>query len=268
MMKRLYIACLSTLALGACNNQIETYSGESGIYFAMSATQGGLDDSKQDYTSQTQIPFAVYSNVTDTTLMVRAKVIGPAVSYDREIKIQVVPQDPSDTQAKEGWDYDALQSTYTVKANEVYTLIPIRFHLKDDLKDKERKLELELVANEAFSTPMAEWRKPNSSDKTGIDVLHHTIVISNKWVQLPGFRTYYFGAYSEKKCRLICSLFGLSLLDFESESSMSITKAKALGIKFDQYLKEQEGKGLTIYEDETDAEGNLVKMTAGEGIKY
>ena len=147
-------------------------------------------------------------------------------------------------------------------------MIPIRFHLKNDLKDKERKLELQLIANDDFSTPMSEWLRPNSSDKTGVDVLHHTITISDKWVQLPGFRTYFFGAYSEKKCKLICNLFGLTLLDFESEESMSLTKAKALGIKFDQYLKEQESNGQTIYEDYTDSEGNPVKMTAGEGIKY
>lgn len=42
--------------LAACTEEIETYSGESGIYFAMSATKGGLDDSKQDYTAETQIP--------------------------------------------------------------------------------------------------------------------------------------------------------------------------------------------------------------------
>lgn len=256
------------LALSACNKQIETYSGESGIYFAMSASMGGLDDSKQDYTSETQIPFAVYSDISDTTLIVRAKVIGTATGYDRKVSVQVVPQASEELQAKEGWDYDALQSTYTVKANEVYALIPVHLYLKNDLQDKERKLELQLLPNEDFSTPMSEWLRPNSSDKTGVDVLHHTITISNKWVQLPGFRTYFFGTYSEKKCRLICSLFGLTLLDFESESSMSAVKAKALGIKFDQYLKEQEENGQTIYEDYTDSEGNPVKMTAGEGIKY
>lgn len=270
-MKHLYIicmACLSEFILGACDKQIETYSGDSGIYFAMSASKGGLDDSKQDYTSETQIPFAVYSDRTDTTLIIRAKVIGTAVGHDRKVSIQVVPQASSEQQAKEGWDYDALQDTYLVKANEVYAIIPVHFYLKDDLKDKERNLELQLLPNEDFSTPMSEWLRPNSSDKTGVDVLHHTIVISNKWVQLPGFRTYFFGAYSEKKCRLICNLFGLTLRDFESESSMSAIKAKSLGIKFDQYLKEQAEKGQTIYEDYTDSEGNLVKMTAGEGIKY
>ena len=234
----------------------------------MSATKGGLDDSRQDYTSETSIPFAVYSDRADTTLLVRAKVIGTAVPYDRQVSIKVVEQASSDLQAKEGWDYDALQSSYVIKANEVYTLIPIRFHLKDDLQDKERKLELQLLANDDFSTPMSEWLRPNSSDKSGVDVLHHTITISNKWVQLPGFRTYFFGAYSEKKCKLICNQFGLTLLDFESESSMTTTKARTLGIKFDQYLKEQEANGQTIYEDYTDEEGNLVKMTAGEGINY
>ena len=236
--------------LVACTEEIETYSGESGIYFAMSATKGGLDDSKQDYTAETQIPFAVYSTISDTTLMVRAKVIGPAVGHDRKVTVQVVAPEDAE-QAKEGWDYDALDNSYTVKAGEVYVLIPIHFYLRDDLEGKERQLKLELVANEDFATPMAQWLRPNSSDKTGVDVLHHT-----------------FGTYSEKKCKLICSLFGLTLLDFATEDSMSFTKAKALAIKFDQYLKDQESKGNTIYEDYRDANGKRVKMTAGEGIKY
>ena len=165
--------------LAACTEEIETYSGESGIYFAMSATKGGLDDSKQDYTAETQIPFAVYSTISDTTLMVRAKVIGPAVDHDRKVTVQVVASEDAE-QAKEGWDYDALDNSYTVKAGEVYVLIPIHFYLRDDLEGKERQLKLELVANEDFATPMAQWLRPNSSDKTGVDVLHHTITISNK----------------------------------------------------------------------------------------
>lgn len=253
--------------LAACSDEINTYSGESGIYFAMSATKGGLDDSKQDYTAETQIPFAVYSTISDTTLIVRAKVIGPAVNHDRMVTVQVVALDDSE-QAIEGWDYDPLDNNYTVKAGEVYALIPIHFYLKGDLEGKERKLQIELVANADFQTPMSEWLRPNSSDKNGVDVLRHTITISNKWVQLPGFRTYFFGTYSEKKCKLICSLFGLTLLDFATEDSMSLTKTKALAIKFDQYLKDQESKGNTIYEDYRDANGKRVKMTAGEGIKY
>lgn len=57
---------------------------------------------------------------------------------------------------------------------------------------------------------------------------------------------------------------------FDKEDSILIVRVKirTLGIKFDQYLKEMEAKGQTIYEDYRDSEGNLVKMTAGEGIQY
>lgn len=113
---------------------------------------------------------------------------------------------------------------------------------------------------------MPYWLAPNSSDKTDIDVIHHTISISDKWVKLPGFNEYFLGPYSEKKNRLICEQFNLTLLDFLEP--MSTVKIKTLGIKFDQYLKEMEAKGQTIYEDYRDSEGNLVKMTAGEGIQY
>ena len=59
-----------------------------------------------------------------------------------------------------------------------------------------------------------------------------------KWVKLPGFNEYFLGPYSEKKNRLICEQFNLTLLDFLEP--MSTVKIRTLGIKFDQYLKEME----------------------------
>lgn len=95
---------------------------------------------------------------------------------------------------------------------------------------------------------MPYWLAPNSSDKTGIDVIHHTISISDKMGKITrGSTKYFLGPYSEKKNRLICEQFNLTLLDFLEP--MSTVKIRTLGIKFDQYLKEMEAKGQTIYED-------------------
>ena len=260
-----YILIAAGALLAGCNENIEEYSGEAGIYFAMSASQGGVDDSSLDYSSSSSIPFAV-DNREDTVMMVRAKVIGGVAGHDRIVNVRVVEQEIKQNQAVVGHDFDPLQPVYYVKAGEVYAEIPIHFYKRDDLKNKERVLELELLPSDDFTTPMSVWLRPGGSDNNAVDVLHHRISISDKWIKLPGFNEYFFGKYSEKKNRLMCSLFNLTLKDFEKE--MTTVRCRALATKFDQYLKEQDALGRTVYEDYTDATGSLVKMAVGLGINY
>lgn len=252
---------ISVLFIG-CQKEIPEYSGTSGIYFAMSKTSGGMDDSKMDYTDNSSLPFAVFDK-EDSVLIVRAKILGEVKDYDREVLIEVVAEGST---AIAGEDYEPLQEKYYVKAHEIYAQIPIHFYKSSSLKDNERTLQLRLKESKDFNLPMPYWLAPNSSDKNGIDVINHTITFSDKWVKLPGFNEYFLGTYSEKKNRLICELFNLTLLDFLEP--MSTVKIQTLGLKFDQYLKEMEAKGETVYEDYRDENNNLVKMTAGEGIQY
>ena len=54
MKKIIFLNLIAILALfTGCREEIPEYSGTSGIYFAMSKTKGGLDDSKLDYTDNT-----------------------------------------------------------------------------------------------------------------------------------------------------------------------------------------------------------------------
>lgn len=261
--KIIFLNFISALILfTGCNGEIPEYSGVSGIYFAMSKTKGGLDDSKLDYTDNTSLPFAVFDK-EDSVLIVRAKVLGEIAAHDREVIVEVITDKST---AVSGEDYEPLQEKYYVRANEAYAQIPIHFYKKSSLKDNERTLQIRLKESKDFNLPMPYWLAPNSSDKNGVDVIYHTISISDKWVKLPGFNEYFLGTYSEKKNRLICEQFNMTLLDFLEP--MTTTKCKTLGIKFDQYLKEMEAKGQTVYEDYRDSNGNPVKMTAGEGIKY
>lgn len=266
-MKHRYILVLGLLVVSqtGCRENIEEYSGMAGIYFAMSSKSGGWDDNKMDYVSASDIPFAVDER-EDTVFLLRAKIIGETTGYDRAVSIRIVPQENAEMEAKEGKDFDPLLDTYYVKANKVYADIPIHFYNKSDLKNKKRVLEIELLPNNEFNTPMEEWLRPGSSDKTGVDVLRHSIAISNKWIKLPGFNEYFFGTYSEKKNRLMCELFNMTLKDFEKP--MSTVRNRTLAVKLDQYLKEQEAKGATVYEDYLDEGGKPVKMAVGEGINY
>jgi hypothetical protein len=91
-----------------------------------------------------------------------------------------------------------------------------------------------------------------------VNVVRHTVVISDKYVQLPGYRTGHFGPFSEKKMRIILELSGLKLTDFNE--TMAVTVTKSIGQKLDRYLAEMKAKGEPVMEDDG------TPMTAGEYI--
>mgnify|MGYP003312239992 CR=1 FL=1 len=130
------------------------------------------------------------------------------------------------------------------------------FHRTPSLAGQERSLVVELVENEDFTLPIRRWR--NSSSEY-VDVTRHTIVISDKYVQLPGYRVGHFGPFSEKKMKLILELGEMSLNDFNVELPVPLTKS--LGQKLDRYLAQMSAKGETVYEED-----GTTPMTAGNNI--
>jgi len=123
------------------------------------------------------------------------------------------------------------------------------------LEGAQRTLTVSLVANDDFSLPIKQWR--NSSTES-VSVVKHSIAISDKYVQLPGFSVGYFGPFSEKKMKLLLEIFDMKLSDFNER--FSITKGRTMGQRFDRYLKEQKAQGRTVYEDDG------TEMVAGDYI--
>ena len=64
----------------------------------------------------------------------------------------------------------------------------------------------------------------------------------------------------------MCGLFHMTWDDFNQLNGGDVTRAQIMGQNLDKYLKEKEKDGETIYEDERDENGDLVKMTAGANI--
>lgn len=260
MFKSYYIkiAVLGALiALTACKDDIETYSGESGIFFAV--LESGSDDSKPSYTENSSLPFAL-TNERDSTLTLRAKIIGGMADYDRQVSVEIVAEKST---AVSSHDYEPLSQNIAVKAGEIYAYIPIHFLRQPSLDGKEVTLTLRLKENNHFKLLMPRWLW--GVDKEGVNVIEHSLVISDKYMKLGGWSDSFFGPYSDKKIKLMCELFDLTLNDFQKDS-MIFVERRVLGQKLDKYLKEMEAKGQTVYEDELDADGNRVKMTAGSDI--
>lgn len=249
-MKYIYaIIGLAAMTLAGCKSEIAQYSGTAGVYFAMNAgaTSAGTDTM---YLETSTLPFIITGS-TDSTFKLLVKIMGPVSSHARHVRVEV---DPQQTTAMPE-DYEPLSNYYTLPAGEVYAAVPIKFYRRASLEGAERILTVRLVANNDFSLPIKMWR--NSSTES-VNVVSHSIVISDKYVQLPGYSVGYFGPFSEKKMKLLLEIFDMQLSDFNQR--LSITVGRTMGQRFDRYLKEQEAKGNTVYEEDG------TKMVAGNYI--
>lgn len=246
MKRYLYIFVLAAVS-AACSSEIDTYHGDAGVYFAMREKVNTVNVDTL-YRESSSLPFIVTES-QDSTFLLMVKILGAVSDEDRHVSVRVL-EDLSSVTAS---DYEPLQASYVLKAGEVYGIIPVHFHRTASLEGQERRLVVELVENEDFTLPIRRWRNSNTEY---VDVTRHTIVISDKYVQLPGYREGHFGPFSEKKMKILLDLGQMKLSDFNEP--LSITFTKSLGQKLDRYLAEQKAKGKPVLE--TDGE----EMKAGE----
>lgn len=249
MKRYLYIFVLAAVS-AACSSEIDTYHGDAGVYFAMREKVNTVNVDTL-YRESSSLPFIVTES-QDSTFLLRVKILGAVSDEDRHVSVRVL-EDLSNVTAS---DYEPLQASYVLKAGDVYGIIPVHFHRTASLEGQERRLVVELVENEDFTLPIRRWR--NSSTEY-VDVTRHTVVISDKYVQLPGYRVGYFGPFSEKKMKLILELGNMRLNDFNAE--LPIPLAKSLGQKLDRYLAQMAARGETVYEED-----GKTPMTAGNNI--
>lgn len=92
-------------------------------------------------------------------------------------------------------------------------------------------------------------------------MVRHVIAVSNA-VKKPGYwPERYWGVFSPKKLDLMCTLFRMTVNDFNQMNANDQTKALIIGQNLDKYLKEN-----VIYEDQKDVNGDWVRMTSGYDI--
>ena len=245
---KIFVWLLIAASVASCSSDIDTYHGESGVYFAMREVVSTVNVDTL-YRESSSLPFIV-TDKTDSVFNLRVKILGTVADYDRHVSVKVVEE----MSTVESHDFEMLQSSYVLKAGEVYGIIPIHFFRTESLQGEERVLVVELIENKDFTLPIKMWR--NSSSEY-VNVTRHSIVVSDKYVLLPGYRTGHFGPFSEKKMRLIVELSAMSLNEFNE--TLPVTLTKTIGQKLDRYLAEMKAKGTPVYEDD-----GLTLMTSGE----
>ncbi len=238
-MRRMTMEIAAAFLIAGCSSGIDTYTGNAGVYFAMpSGTSYANSDTT--YTDSSILPFVVTED-TEAVFHLKIKILGKVEKWDRKVSVRVVEEESTTLSG----DYDALDPYYILKAGEVFGTVPVRFHRTASLEGEERTLTVELVPNEDFSLPISLWR--NSSTEY-VNVIRHSIRVSDKYVQLPGYAPGHFGPFSQKKMKILLELFSMNLMDFNEKLPVTVTKA--LGQKFDRWLKEMKAKGETVLEED------------------
>lgn len=134
MKKIIFIFCMSLL-FGACEEEIDVYGGENGIYF----------DTKEILLDTVDVAWGLkVSEVREQVVRLRVKLFGDVAAYDRAFAIEI-ESDPADTlKAVEGIDYRPFPLEYTIPANKAETFIEVPVLRSEALKKEPRRLTIKL----------------------------------------------------------------------------------------------------------------------------
>lgn len=259
---------LLPLLLWKCDSEMIGYEGKDGVYFMMQMPpQSGYGEQESwEYIDTTRINFASVPG-NDTVLPIRVRVMGNVTDYDRHVSLRVLHE----STAKQGEDYEEFNLNPLLLAHERQVEVPCRLIKTEKLAKEELTLSLvlELQANNDFVLPLPWWQPFGDiygNPMDSVNVVRHVILLSNE-IRIPAFwPEEYWGKWSIKKFDIMCTLFSMTLDDFNELNRGEDTRARIMGQNLDKYLKEREKDGKTIYEDEPDENGDLVKMTAGKNI--
>lgn len=267
------------VALGSCTKDLDTYSGESGIYFNYRINGGELQTDTVTVTWGSEA-----SDVKEQDLKLKVILFGNAAPYDRSFDIKVetqimpygsdVPTGIVDENgdeimqtytldAKEGVDFELPASTYVLPAGKAEVEIPIRLKRRDGLDAANRAFKVSLVENNQlkflFTRYMAVFNEAGGTEGYALD--YQRVIVQSDIFPMPRWWSYrgqsVFGTWSSKKAALICDVCGIDRNEWLDDVALGDGYLRFCGRRVHLYLQEN-----PQYEDD----GSL--MTMGESSTY
>lgn len=226
-MKRFILGILAVCLLGACQQDLDTYSGVNFIYF------DGTSDST--FFSYAYVDGAVQAD----TLWPWIRMSGDVTDYDRQVNVKV-----AETNCVAGVDYMALPESYTLEKGRTFVAAMVVLLRPESLKTEEKYLILELQENEYFKLMWPAQPVTTSSDKYYSKV-RYKIVFSEILNTPPkGWSDTYFGVFSVKKLDKMCSELNMTRLMFDDASYIN-TRREYIATKMVKILN-----AVPVYEDD------------------
>lgn len=217
----------------ACQQDLDTYSGENFIYF--------------DATSDSTFFSYAYvdGDVKSDSMWVWVRISGMVSNQDRAFAMKI-----AETNGEPGVDFAPLSDTLQIPAGNTFTAVLVELLRPEHLKTEERYIVLELQENENFKLKYANQPVNSTSDKT-YSKIRYKIVFS-EIVDTPpaGWDETYFGIFSVKKLDAMCEALNMSRILFNDKTYINPRK-EYIATKMVKLWKEN---------PEYEEDGSLMKM--------
>lgn len=250
---------LFAISFAGCEKEMMSYEGVEGVYFAVQHGASYGNERTWPYQPYTNVEF-VKTEANEIQLGIKVMITGPAKDYDRKFWVEV---NPDSTTAQVGVHYNAIPNEVTVPANAFTANVPLTLKRAVDLKKTLKTIGLRLVANESFQLSFPNWNAlPSNTAGTVVkkfDASLHTLRINDFLVQpavwigsiQPGNREAgQWGAFSEKKIKLMMELMNLTYADFTSTATMPPILSGLVASTCARYLLARYEVGDPVLEDD------------------
>lgn len=186
------------LAIACKKDKVETYSGDNGIAFY----RGEYEEDSLTYS----FAFSLTQKQKDT-VMLRMRILGPAATYDRKLKVHAV----AGTNAREGKDY--ILPEFTVPAGAITVQYPVVLLNSPEMTTQNFRIVLEMSPNQDFV-----------QGATGIEIgstvsiKQYILNVSNQFVE-PSYWSDVsgaFGSFSVTRFRFMMQVTGLTDFSYEA----------------------------------------------------
>ncbi len=241
-MKKIIAILFLLIAFWACEEKIDVYEGECGIYFD---TKGAVLDT-------IVIPWGLEnSDVTEQKLKLRVCLLGDVADYDRKFNLRVITEEGDPLHAVEGEDFRILEEEYAIPAGKAETLVEVQLLRAADLDKRARRFTLQLEETPELKFLYSRFWSLDSALWVGDERLrpidYKRVIYMDERFKVPVWWDYenygprYFGTYSTKKCKFICDKMGIDRKDFVAslaESPLEANYLRWVGQYLHDYLRE------------------------------
>ena len=245
MMKQILFITFLVLAFMACEEKVDRYAGESGMYFDMA-------DMRMDTMF---IPWGLKnSDIKEQKIRLKVCLFGDVMPHDRNFKVEIIADETDTLRAVENVDYKTFSTDCKIPANEAWTYIDVTLLRTEALINSARRFTIRLVENDDLKflftrelpvqkpkdeTPVVPEENPEVTpeenpeetpeeeevelrplDYQRVIYMDERFKVPNWW---PVCGKSIFGDYSAKKCILICDVMGIDREAFIAPFSMTNT---------------------------------------------
>ncbi len=225
-MKRICIIITSAVFAGlfwsGCQKDLDTYQGESGIYF------DHMGKETQAILRADTLPFRwgqIDGEILEEKLSLQVNLIGNVTDYDRKFRVNVIesaiPEGLKDKMkaAVEGVDYQPFETECTIPAHEASTTFEITLLRTEALQTESRVLTLALEETEELKFLYSREVVDKENNRRRIDL--QRVIVMDETLPQPdwwwGDINDIFGDYSMKKAITICNVMEIDRKEWLSQ---------------------------------------------------